>query len=324
MPYRFIFVFLCLACIIPAVAQTPSQKDTSALPAGPAGEPAHETVVPPSQRDTLQAPAAEAQEAVSQEPSQDDSLQTPAAPAEEAVTAEEEYVIDRPEDSAPEGPDTALIGPVRETIHMKSGNEIEKVFSTKIALYSLLLPGLGEYKMGKSKLGKTFMISDGLFWIGLASALYVRALMKDDLRAYLYAYGDCDGNKSVSGRSAWDLTDNELELPLYVDSSADYEERVYKLLRSEIAQEIDFYWQWDSEDHHQVYYNMWKSANRAKVAGYYFLGAAIVLRAASFVNTRQMIKKAGMGNVKQAASSVRIYPYAVPFRESGLRFAYRF
>lgn len=188
-----------------------------------------------------------------------------------------------------------------EKLVLKSGEELERTVSVANAFYSLLMPGLGEYRIGRPKLGKSLMVADGLFWLGLGAALYYRSGIFHDLRAYLYSNAACDGNGSFSGRNAWDLTEAELELPLYADSSAFYEQRVYMPSRDELMQKIDFYWQWDSEKAHQEYYDMWGRANRAKVFGYYLIGAAVVTRVVSFINTGRLIRKMGMENIDQSA-----------------------
>jgi hypothetical protein len=237
-----------------------------------------------------------------------------------------EFIIDRPEEAVEE-PDSleADVPDVKdETLVLKGGDEIEKKYSKKISYLSLLFPGTGEYLIGKKKLGKSLMVSDGLLWIGLGTAFFLRALIKDDLRAYLYTYGDCDGKKSVAGRSAWDLTDSELELPLYADSSAFYEERIFKPSRDDLMKKIDFYWQWDSEETHQEYYDLWKKGNQAKVTGYYFLGVALIVRVVSFINTGRMIKKAGMSGFEKKKTAFFVKPGIFQMDTPGLVISYSF
>ncbi len=197
---------------------------------------------------------------------------------------------------------------VSETLVVKSGEELVQKHNSNSAFYSLLLPGWGEYKMGKKTLGKSLMLTDGVFWIGLGVTLYVKSLIMDDLRSYLYAFGDCNGKRSPSGRSAWDLDDKELELPLYVDSSADYEQRIYKPSRDTSMLKIDFYWQWDNEATHQRYYDLWRNANQTKVTAYYFLGAAVVTRVASFVTARYFLKNESVNTISGKSISLDIKP----------------
>jgi hypothetical protein len=239
---------------------------------------------------------------------------TAAPPSRPAATEEQEgesYTIEKPANQ--ESPETLLV---------KSGEEQVQKHSRFTSFYSLLLPGLGEYKMGKKTLGKSLMLTDGLLWAGFGAALFLRSLIRDDLRAYLFTFGDCNGKK-VSGRTAWDLTDQELELPLYVDSSAYYDERVYKPSRDTSMLKINFYWQWDNEKAHQRYYDLWRSANQAKVTAYYFLGAVVVARAASFISARYFLKNEAVKSVSNKTLSLNIHP-AVIRGHSGLEMSVRF
>lgn len=242
---------------------------------------------------------------------------------------EESYAVEKPQFVEEESmlkkdtlSNSALSNP--ETLVVKSGEELTKKNRSTLAFLSLLVPGWGEYKMGRHTLGKSLMLADGLMWAGFGAAFFMRALIKDDLRAYLYRYGDCDGTKSASNKTAWDLTDNELELPLYVDSSADYTERIYKPSRdASSVPPIDFYWQWDSEAAHQHYYDLWRNANQARNVAYYFLGAAIITRAASFVTTRYFLKNDGIKSVSTSSLSLNVKPLMLR-NNSGLEFAVRF
>jgi len=235
--------------------------------------------------------------------------------APDSLPVEEPYSIERPvnleeEEGAANPADTGRLRiktASPETLVIKSGEEIVEKHSSRTSFYSLLLPGLGEYKMGRKTLGKSLMLTDGLLWVGFGTAFFLRSLLRDDLRAYLFTFGDCNGKK-VSNRTAWNLTDRELELPLYVDSSAYYDERVYKPSRDSTMQKVDFYWQWDNEAAHQRYYDLWRSANQAKVTAYYFLGAAVVARAASFITARYFVRNENVKSISSKTLSLNVHP----------------
>lgn len=230
--------------------------------------------------------------------------------AQDSVTIADtnQYSIEKPEDvgeeNVPVG--TEADNAQSERLLIKSGSEIEQQHKKTLSYLSLLLPGLGEYQIGQRKLGKSLMVADGLMWVGLGVAAIMQGFVKDELRAYLYTYGDCRGDKSSAGRSAWDLNDNELKLPMLVDSSAFYEQRIYKPSRDETMLKINFYWQWDSEAHHQTYYDLFKTMNTIKVAGYYFLGASVVMRVGSFIHARYVVRNAGLSGVQKV--SLNVYP----------------
>jgi hypothetical protein len=179
-----------------------------------------------------------------------------------------------------------------ELLKVKSSDFLDVDHSRKMApYYSLILPGAGHYKLDRKKSAKSFMLAEGLLWAGFAFSMYHRSQMTDNLRAFLFTYGRCDGVRSdVAGKSAWNLSENELQLPLYNDSSSQYTMRIYKPSRSSDMIKADYYWSWSSEEAHQEYYDMWKERNTAKVAALYFAGAAILNRVGSFIHARWLAK----------------------------------
>ncbi|MFH0922082.1 MAG: hypothetical protein V1913_17185 [Fibrobacterota bacterium] len=245
-----------------------------------------------------------------------------------AVSDNEGFTIERPEDEAEKkGLDSSAQVPLdnaREQLKIRSGEELKARHSPWLAFASLAVPGLAEYQLGQKKLGKTLMVTDGLLWLGLAASFVYRSARLDDLRAYLFTYGGCDGRSSESGRSAWALSEDEMEFALYADSSAFYEERVFKPSRDPLMQKIDFYWQWDSEETHQVYYDMWKGRNAAKVYGYYFLGTAVVLRAASFIHARYVAKNEKTAAPITGAIQWQVYPGLIVRNAPGALLSVRF
>ena len=200
-------------------------------------------------------------------------------------------------------------------VRLKSGEELKRKVNIRAAFYSLAVPGLGEMVVGRPTLGKSLMVLDGLTWIALGTAFIYRSELMDDLRAYLYANAGCDGTHSFNGKTAHDLSESELELPLYADSSGYYERRVYLPSRDSYMQKADFFWRWNSETAHQRYYDMWGKANRVRVVGYYFLGAAVINRIISFINTGRMIRKMGAeqpASVPPALGCVPDYDFEHP------------
>lgn len=239
------------------------------------------------------------------------SVSTPSDSTEDT----ESYTIEKPANVETEDSLAADRFPAEaasETLTVRTGAEIATPHRARTALLSLLVPGLGEYRMGKKALGKSLMLADGLCWAGLGVSFVLRSLIKDDLRAYLFTYGDCRGDKSISGRSAWDLNDHELELPLYADSSAYYEERIFKPSRDPSMLKVDYYWQWDSEEHHQRYYDIWTNMNTAKVTGYYFLGSAVLFRAGSYVYARYLAKNVALHADKAEPIPIVLRPVSTP------------
>jgi len=234
------------------------------------------------------------------------------------------FTIERPENIEANVDNLPVTEKEDVTLSLQSGQEIEASTNRWVPLYSLLVPGLAEYKMGKKSLGKSLMLADGVLWAGFGTAYLIRALTKNDLRAVLYTYGDCDGVKTPSHRTAWDLTDTELELPLYADSSAFYDERIYKPSRDPSMVKADFYWQWDSEAQHQRYYDLWKKMNSAKVASYYFLGGALINRIGSAVYARFLSKNSGVKHAEKSTLSFDAYPATTTGGNDVLKLSLRF
>ncbi len=181
-----------------------------------------------------------------------------------------------------------------ESVNLKvySSNEIDELHNrNSLPYFSLLLPGLAHHKLNRKNSAKVYMFAEGALWVGFAYSLFYRSKVTDNLRAYLFTYGRCDGIRSdAANKTAWNLTEMELQLPLYNDSSAQYATRVYKPSRDKSMPAPDFYWSWTSEEAHQEYYDMWKTRNTAKIVALSFAGAAVLNRVGSFIHARWIAK----------------------------------
>jgi hypothetical protein len=143
------------------------------------------------------------------------------------------------------------------------------------------------------------------------------------MRAYLYTYGRCDGVRSdVAGKNAWNLTEHELELALYNDSSSQYTIRAYMPSRSPDMVKADYYWSWVSEDAHQEYYDMWKERNTAKVVALYFVGAAVLNRVGSFIHARWVSKNSD--TIEDNGKHALMWSPYITDHYAGLQFNTRF
>jgi hypothetical protein len=120
------------------------------------------------------------------------------------------------------------------------GNQFVKKSAGLAAIYSLLLPGMGELYSGDFASGKYFLIAEGLLWITYVAFEVTGNSLRDDSRVYAAAHAGV----ITAGKND----------QFYVDvgnfaSLADYNDK--KLRDRELSLVYDaslgYAWQWDSE-----------------------------------------------------------------------------
>ena len=145
------------------------------------------------------------------------------------------------------------------------------------AVFSLVLPGMGELYAGGFSSGKYFLIADGALWITYAGVeLYGNAL-RDDSRAYAISGAKID----PAGKDDQFYVDigNFLTLEEYNEKQLrDREpERLYSAAEG-------FAWSWTSDDARATYRDQRISSEEAYNARKFVVAALIINRVASAIN----------------------------------------
>ena len=79
-------------------------------------------------------------------------------------------------------PDTGVAAAVRE------GDALARKAPGLAAVYSLILPGMGELYAGDFSSGKYFLIGEGILWITFAAFEIYGDAVRDDARTYAVTY----------------------------------------------------------------------------------------------------------------------------------------
>ena len=113
-------------------------------------------------------------------------------------------------------------------------------------LYSLLLPGMGEFYVGSYGIGKYFAIAEGALWLSLGSLHWYATWLQDDARRYAVQHA----------RINLDGKDDEYFVDIGNFNSV-YEHNE-EILRDRDAFKVydpnsTFYWNWDSDLNRETY-----------------------------------------------------------------------
>lgn len=150
------------------------------------------------------------------------------------------------------------------------------------ALYSLVLPGMGELYAGSYNSGKYFTIAEGVIWGVFIGYNTYGGWQKNNYESYA---------SSFAGISAEGKDEN------YYANLGDYisvdEYNRQKGLFGEFDQMYDpqkFYWNWKTDSRQKEYRNMWVSSEQSYNNVRFAVGALIVNRIISAFNAARQVR----------------------------------
>lgn len=147
-------------------------------------------------------------------------------------------------------------------------NESKKAKSKgKAFLFSLLLPGAGEYYTGHKTLAKSFIITEIVLWAGYFSFKAYSKWKRDDM--YIFAASHADAK--VEGKPSQFFVDIGNYHDVYEYNDAKQRRREF----SKVYMEKDYYWSWDSVDNQQEFELMRISSDRAYNRAVFTIGGII-------------------------------------------------
>jgi hypothetical protein len=174
-------------------------------------------------------------------------------------------------------------------------------------LYSLLLPGLGEYYAGRTLRAKAFFAVEAGIWTSFA-VLRAQGYMRED-RYKKFAV-------EFAGISGTDFSDDFYKTIGQYDSSSDYEAEFKAEGRVEIWPDVGYYaleqyyvenritdfeeWAWDSFERRIEFHEMRSSSRLAYRRSLYMIAAAAANRVASAFSTYQIFKSGRGQDVSRA------------------------
>lgn len=148
-------------------------------------------------------------------------------------------------------------------------------------LYSLLLPGMGEFYAGDYSLGKYLTITEGLLWGTFAGFTIYGNQQENNYKSFAESYASV----KLDGKDEQYFA----TIGLY-QNIEDYNNE--KLLNREFDQVLNpesHYWKWQSQDQRKEYRNTWSDSEAAFDKIQFVVGAMILNRVVSAINAVRLV-----------------------------------
>ncbi len=175
--------------------------------------------------------------------------------------------------------------------HEKGGTQSQSKVSAegkksifRAALYSTLIPGLGEYYVGNRGKARIFFATDAVTWIGYASyRIYGHAKEEDYIR-----FAQTNANAQLEDKS-----DDFRDLVGFYSSINEYNTlgRVFDTDRPYLVDSPENHWQWQSEADRGTYRHLKNRSREAYRTADFFIGIAIVTRIVSVIDAVRDVKR---------------------------------
>lgn len=141
-------------------------------------------------------------------------------------------------------------------------------------LYSMLLPGMGEYYAGNYSTGKYFTIADGVFWGVFAGITIYGNNKENDYRAFAQSFGGVKINEKDSEYFA--------NIGVYENIEDYNKQRELNRKFDEVYNVNTHFWGWEN-NRRKEYRNLWTSSENAKNNVRFAVGALILNRIVSSI-----------------------------------------
>lgn len=195
-----------------------------------------------------------------------------------------------------------------------------KKSQAQAVLYSLLLPGMGEWYAGRFDNGRYSLIAEATLWLTYVSFRQYGGWLQDDARSFATVHAGA----MAGGKDDQFFVDVGNFSTVY-----DYNE---KKLRDRNADEVydpsrGYFWSWDSELNRERFRTMRISRDRVFNNSRFVVGAIVVNHVLSALNAARLVRHYN-GDVEATYGSLRLEPSPAPVSaESGgarLVYTYRF
>jgi hypothetical protein len=162
-----------------------------------------------------------------------------------------------------------------------AGNDQKKSKKVNI-LYSLVLPGAGQWNMGYHNRAKFFLGTEFVLWVGYLGFNAYANVIQDNYKAYAAVHGDV--NSSGKNDQYWiDIgsADN-----IYGFNERKLRERADESIYPESTA---YYWQWDSRESRRSYNNLRVNEHDWQQRATFVVGAFILNRVVSAIDVIRII-----------------------------------
>ena len=178
----------------------------------------------------------------------------------------------------------------------RSTDNAGKKSIVKAALYSALLPGLGEYYVGNRRKARVFFAVEAVTWIGYLSYKVYGNWKEDDLIRFASEYA----NANLEGKSQ--------EFQDWVGFYDDIDQynslgRVQDQDRPYLIDNFENHWRWQSDDDKANYRNLKNSSREAFRRTNFLVGLAVVNRIVSIIDAVRDAKRSN-SEIKDADFSL--------------------
>ena len=192
----------------------------------------------------------------------------------------------------------------------RSSDNTEKKSIVKAALYSALLPGLGEYYVGNRRKARVFFAVEATAWIGYLSNRVYGNWKEDDLIRFASEYADAN----LEGKSQ--------EFQDWVGFYDDIDQfnslgRVQDQDRPYLVDNSENHWRWQSDEDKANYRNLKNSSREAFRRANFLVGLAVVNRIISIIDavrdakrSNSEIKDADFSLVGKIKYRFKIHPFS--------------
>lgn len=154
----------------------------------------------------------------------------------------------------------------------------------KAAIYSALLPGLGEFYVGHRQKARIFFGVEAVTWIGYASyRIYGHAKEEDYIR-----FAQTNANAQLDGKN-----DEFRDMVGFYSSINEYNSfgRVFDPDRPYLVDSPENHWQWQTEEDRATYRHLKNRSREAYRKSDFFIGIAVIARVVSVIDVVRDVKR---------------------------------
>lgn len=154
------------------------------------------------------------------------------------------------------------------------------------ALYSILLPGAGQYYCGQRKTARYFFAAEAASWLGYIAFRTYGGWKKDDYIQYGLEH---------AGAQLEDKDDEFIDYVSFYDNIDQYNEygRAIDRDRPYFAKTAAHYWSWDSDDKKNAFRDLKNRSREAYRRSDFMIGAMILNRIVSAIHAVRIAGKTG-------------------------------
>lgn len=163
---------------------------------------------------------------------------------------------------------------------------------TKNILYSLILPGAGQWSMGYKGRAKFFMGTEFLLWVGYFGTQSYANVIQRDYHGYASVHAGV--NTAQKDEQYWiDIGSSD---NIYAFNEQRLRDRNKDALYPEAA---DYYWQWDSKESRGYYNNLRVKEHNWERRATFVVGAFVLNRLVSAIDVVRIVRKENKNQDKQ-------------------------